>query len=76
MFFKNIYDKTEAYFTNILNKIYSEISPLLAHFDKEITKVQKEEEQIARYNKQIKEAEEREHKAKQDYEISLKKNQE
>lgn len=34
MFFKNIYDKTEAYYTNLLNKIYSEISPLMAHYDK------------------------------------------
>lgn len=41
MFFKDIYDKTEHYFKNIQNKIYSEISPLLARLDKDITNIQK-----------------------------------
>ena len=68
MFFKNIYDKTEAYYTNILNKIYSEISPLMAHYDKEIIKVQKEEEEKARQAKLLKEFEEREKKQKAEYE--------
>lgn len=54
MFFKNIYDKTEAYYANLLNKIYSEISPLMAHYDKEIIKVQKEEEEKAKQIKLIK----------------------
>lgn len=45
MFFKDIYDKTEQYYSNVLNKLYSELSPLLVKLDKDITEVQKQEEE-------------------------------
>lgn len=41
MFFKNIYDKTSSYFSNLVNKIYSELSHLLIKMDHRILKVQK-----------------------------------
>jgi hypothetical protein len=41
MFFKNIYDKTATYFSNLVNKIYSELSHLLVKMDNRIMKVQK-----------------------------------
>lgn len=44
MFFKGIYDKTFAYFSNLVNKIYSELTHLLTKFDKRITTIQKEEQ--------------------------------
>lgn len=44
MFFKNIYDKTATYFSNLVNKIYSELSHLLVKMDNRIMKVQKEEQ--------------------------------
>ena len=42
MFFKNIYDKTATYFSNIVNKIYSELSGLLTIIDQKITIIQRE----------------------------------
>ena len=45
MFFKEIYDKTDAFFSNLVNKIYSELSHLLTHLDEQITALQKIEEQ-------------------------------
>ena len=45
MFFKGIYDKTSTYFSNLVNKIYSEISHLLVKMDNRIMKVQKEEQE-------------------------------
>lgn len=42
MFFKGIYDKTATYFSNLVNKIYSELSHLLVKMDTRIMKVQKE----------------------------------
>lgn len=44
MFFKGIYDKTFAYFSNLINKIYSELTHLLTRLDKRITTIQKEEQ--------------------------------
>ncbi len=45
MFFKGIYDKTSTYFSNLINKIYSELSHLLTKLDKRITVIQKENEE-------------------------------
>ena len=45
MFFKGIYDKTNIYFSNLVNKIYSELSHLLTKLDKRITVIQKENEE-------------------------------
>ena len=45
MFFKNIYDKTSTYFSNLINKIYSELSHLLTKLDKRITVIQRENEE-------------------------------
>ena len=41
MFFKGVYDKTATYFSNLVNKIYSELSHLLVKMDNRILKVQK-----------------------------------
>jgi len=41
MFFKDIYDKTEQYYSNVINKIYSELSPLLVKLDKDIIEIQR-----------------------------------
>ena len=48
MFFKAIYDKTSTYFSNLVNKIYSELSHLLTILDQKITIIQKEEEEEQR----------------------------
>lgn len=53
MFFKDIYDKTQHYYKNIQNKIYSQISPLLGRLDKDITNIQKIEEERAQQAKLI-----------------------
>lgn len=45
MFFKGIYDKTATYFSNLVNKIYSELSHLLVKMDNRIMTVQKEEQE-------------------------------
>jgi hypothetical protein len=47
MFFKDIYDKTDQYYSNIVNKIYAEVSPLLVKLDKDIVYIQKIEEERA-----------------------------
>ena len=44
MFFKGIYDKTSIYFSNLINKIYSELTHLLTKLDKRITLIQREAE--------------------------------
>ena len=44
MFFKGIYDKTSTYFSNLVNKIYSELSHLMVKMDSRIMKVQTEEQ--------------------------------
>jgi hypothetical protein len=45
MFFKGIYDKTATYFSNLVNKIYTELTHLLTKMDNRILKVQKDEQQ-------------------------------
>lgn len=47
MFFKEIYDKTSTYFSNLTNKIYSELSHLLTRLDKRITVIQRENQEEA-----------------------------
>ena len=55
MFFKGIYDKTATYFSNLVNKIYTELSHLLVKMDHRILKVQKDEQQeVERKKKQEK----------------------
>lgn len=41
MFFKDIYDKTKVYLTNLITKIESELSYLTAKVDKRITVIEK-----------------------------------
>ena len=53
MFFKNIYDKTATYFSNLVNKIYSELSHLLIKMDNRIMKVQKEQQEEMERQRQI-----------------------
>lgn len=53
MFFKNIYDKTATYFSNLVNKIYSELSHLLVKMDNRIMKVQKEEQEEVERQRQV-----------------------
>ena len=65
MFFKGIYDKTSTYFSNLVNKIYSELSHLLTVLDQKITIIQKEEEEEQRRQQALLEARMREEKAKQ-----------
>lgn len=45
MFFKGIYDKTETYFSNLINKTYSELSIVLNKLDTKIIRLQKEEQE-------------------------------
>ena len=55
MFFKGIYDKTATYFSNLVNKIYSQLSHLLVKMDNKIMSVQKEEqEELERQRQQQK----------------------
>lgn len=57
MFFKEIYDKTDAFFSNFVNKIYSELSHLLTYLDEQITAIQKlEEEEKMRELEKLEEA--------------------
>lgn len=42
LFFRDIYDKTATYFSNLVNKIYSELSYLLTILDQKITVIQRE----------------------------------
>jgi hypothetical protein len=44
MFFKGIYDKTDTYFSNLINKTYAELAIVLHKLDIKIIKGQKEEE--------------------------------
>ena len=44
MFFKGIYDKTDTYFSNLINKTYSELSLVLNKLDAKIIRLQKEEQ--------------------------------
>ena len=53
MFFKGIYDKTATYFSNLINKIYTELSHLLVKMDHRILKVQKDEQQDMERKKKI-----------------------
>lgn len=41
VFFKGIYDKTEAYFSNLINKSYSELAIVLNKLDTKIIRLQK-----------------------------------
>lgn len=41
MFFKGIYDKTDTYFSNLINKTYSELSIVLHKLDTKIIRYQK-----------------------------------
>lgn len=45
MFFKSIYDKTETYFSNLVNKTYAELSQILNKLDNKIVRLQKEEQE-------------------------------
>lgn len=45
IFFKGIYDKTETYFSNLINKTYSELSIVLNKLDTKIIRLQKEEQE-------------------------------
>ena len=53
MFFKGVYDKTATYFSNLVNKIYSELSHLLVKMDNRILKVQKEEQEEKERQRQM-----------------------
>ena len=53
MFFKGIYDKTSTYFSNLVNKIYTELSHLLIKMDNRILKVQKDEQQELERKRQM-----------------------
>ena len=41
MFFKGIYDKTETYFSNLINKTYAELTQVLNKMDAKIVRLQK-----------------------------------
>ena len=53
MFFKCIYDKTSTYFSNLINKIYSELSYLLTQLDKRITVIQREQHEESQKQKEV-----------------------
>lgn len=53
MFFKAVYDKTATYFSNLVNKIYCELSHLLVKMDNRILKVQKEEQEDVERLRQV-----------------------
>ncbi len=53
MFFKGIYDKTSTYFSNLINKIYSELSYLLTQLDKRITVIQREQHEESQKQKEV-----------------------
>jgi len=53
MFFKGIYDKTSTYFSNLINKIYSELSHLLTKLDKRITVIQREQQEEVQRQKEM-----------------------
>ena len=60
MFFKGIYDKTSTYFSNLINKIYSELSHLLTKLDKRITVIQREQHEEKQREKETEELKQRE----------------
>ena len=60
MFFKSIYDKTSTYFSNLINKIYSELSHLLTKLDKRITVIQREQQEEVQKKKEAEELKKRE----------------
>lgn len=60
MFFKGIYDKTSTYFSNLINKIYSELSHLLTKLDKRITVIQREQHEEKQKEKETEELKQRE----------------
>jgi len=60
MFFKSIYDKTSTYFSNLINKIYSELSHLLTKLDKRITVIQREQQEEVQKKKEAEEQKKRE----------------
>jgi hypothetical protein len=60
MFFKGIYDKTSTYFSNLINKIYSELSHLLTKLDKRITVIQREQQEEVQKKKEAEEQKKRE----------------
>ncbi len=45
MFFKGIYDKTDTYFSNLINKTYAELTQVLNKMDAKIIRYQKEEQE-------------------------------
>lgn len=65
MFFKDIYDKTDQYYSNIVNKIYAEVSPLLVRLDKEIVAIQKVEQERAEQQRILDELRQEAHKKEQ-----------
>jgi len=71
MFFKGIYDKTSTYFSNLINKIYSELSHLLTKLDKRITVIQREQHEEVQRQKEVKEQKVREEKREQEKIIAL-----
>jgi hypothetical protein len=71
MFFKGIYDKTSIYFSNLINKIYSELSHLLTKLDKRITVIQKENEEEKEREKERIEQRMREEKREQEKIVAM-----
>lgn len=71
MFFKGFYDKTSTYFSNLINKIYSELSHLLTKLDKRITVIQREQHEEIQKEKEKKEQKVREEKREQEKIIAL-----
>ncbi len=71
MFFKSIYDKTSTYFSNLINKIYAELSHLLTRLDKRITQIQKEEHEEVQRKKEEQEVKLREEKREKEKVIAF-----
>lgn len=53
IFFKGIYDKTATYFSNLVNKIYTELTHLLHKFDKRILTIQRENLEHVEHQKKV-----------------------
>lgn len=71
MFFKGIYDKTSTYFSNLVNKIYSELSHLLTKLDKRIMVIQRENEEEKEKEKERLEMRLREEKREQEKIVAM-----
>ena len=71
LFFKGIYDKTSTYFSNLVNKIYAELSHLLTLLDKRILTYQKEEQQEIQRKKEEKEQKIKEEKREEEKKIAM-----